>query len=349
MKKLGYQDKVVELLAKNNVSCVIYDKVQPNPTRKGTMEAAALAKSEGCDFTLGLGGGSSIDTAKSAAIMMKNPGDLWDYAYAGTGKKKPIMGAAPIVTITTTAGTGTEVDPWCVITNEETGEKLDFFSNYIFPTFSIIDPELMCSVPASLTAFQGIDAFCHALEGYIASVATPLSDLFALKAIELVTKYLPEAVDNGQNIEARENISYAANVLCGFVQSLSSCTSPHLLGQTMGGLYPKLPHGTSLIVLLKAYYKVVADKLPDKFAEVAKAMGEDVDSMQEKDRPKAFLSALDKLLVKCHVDQIKMSDYGVQKQDIEKIAKLSIDIGFDLDRYTLTLEDVISILEESYQ
>ena len=143
MKTLGIQQRVSELLKKNGIKAVVFDKVTPNPTRKCVMEAAAAAKENECDFFIGLGGGSSIDTAKATAIMMKNPGDLWEYAYTGTGGKKEIKVAAPIVTISTTAGTGTETDPYCVITNEETNEKLDFAVDAIFPTLSIIDPELM--------------------------------------------------------------------------------------------------------------------------------------------------------------------------------------------------------------
>ncbi|WP_415978397.1 iron-containing alcohol dehydrogenase, partial [Bilophila wadsworthia] len=120
MEKLGIQQRVIELLGQNGVSVAVFDKVTPNPTRTGVMAAAALAKESGCDFVIGLGGGSSIDTAKAASIMMANPGDLWDYASAGSGGRKPVSGAFPVVAISTTAGTGTEADPYAVVTNEET-------------------------------------------------------------------------------------------------------------------------------------------------------------------------------------------------------------------------------------
>lgn len=347
MEKLGYQARVIQLLKKNGVQSVVYDKVQPNPTKTGVMEAAKIAKEQGCDFTIGLGGGSSIDTAKSAAIMMKNQGDLWDYATAGTGRNQPIIGAAPIVTITTTSGTGTEADPWSVITNEETEEKLDFYGRFLFPTISIIDPKLMLTVPAKLTAYQGMDALFHAIEGYIASSASPMSDMFALKAISLVSQNLAEAVNNGKNLDARENMAFAANVLAGFVQSISACTSPHIIGQTLGGMFPKLPHGASLCVIASAYYEAVVDKVPDRFTDIARAMGEDVDKLKESEKPKAFLTALVKLIESCGIS-IRMSDYGISKSDLPKAAQISIDCGYDLDRYTLTLQDTIDILEKSY-
>ena len=167
MEKLGIQKRVTDLLKENGTEYVIFDRVQPNPTQSGVMAAAALAGKENCDFVIGLGGGSSVDTAKATAIMMKNPGVLWDYAQTGTGKNQPVSCAAPIVTISTTCGTGTETDPYCVITNEETKEKLDFALDQIFPALSIIDPELMCSLPHKLTLYQGFDALFHLAECYI--------------------------------------------------------------------------------------------------------------------------------------------------------------------------------------
>jgi alcohol dehydrogenase len=349
MKKLGYLDKLTDLLDKNNVEYTIYDQVQPNPTRKGVMEAAELIKNENCDFTIGLGGGSSIDTAKASAAMAKNPGDLWDYAYAGTGKKHIFEKAIPIVTVTTTAGTGTEVDPWCVITNEETGEKLDFGSPLLFPCISVIDPELMLSVPKELTAFQGLDALFHAIEGYIATCATPLSDMFALEAINKLSKYLPKVVHDGADIKARSEVSYAANVICGFVQSTSSCTSPHLIGQTLGGLYPGIPHGASLIMIAEAYYNAVVDKVPDRFSKMAKVMSEAKGKTNEIHDPSTFIKELRELLTVCGVSNLKMSDYGIKKEDLLMIANHAMSIDFELDRYSLSLRDIVDMLERSYK
>jgi alcohol dehydrogenase len=348
MKTLGYQYKVTQMLNKSNIDCVIYDKVQANPTGTGVAEAAALARSEGCDFTIGLGGGSSIDTAKAVALVINNSGSIWDYTQPEILEKLTKNDVLPIIAIATTAGTGTETDPWSVITNTETKEKISFKSELIFPTISIIDPELMVSLPARLTAFQGMDAFFHALEGYIAKCASPLSDLFALKAIELVVKNLPEAVRNGANIEARTNISYAANVLAGFVQSISACTSPHKIGETLGGMFPKLPHGASLIVFAEKYYEKVADKLPDRLTEISKAMGIKVEGRNKIDVSMAFFDALHNLLSNCGVENIKMSDYGIKKEDLSIVAGIAAKNGYPRDRYCLTTLDTLEILEESY-
>ena len=158
--------------------------------------------------------------------MACNTGDYWDYIPAGSGKGRAVTKALPIVAIPTTAGTGTEADPWTVITNEDVHEKIGFGNQHTFPTLSIIDPELMVSIPPHLTAYQGFDAFFHAAEGFIANCATPISDLYALEAIRLLYKYLPVAVKDGKNLKARAKVAWAST-LAGLVESTSSCTSEH--------------------------------------------------------------------------------------------------------------------------
>lgn len=157
MKDYGYLDRVRELLQKNGVPSVVFDRILPNPLKSHVMEGAALARAEGCDFVVGLGGGSSIDSAKSIAVMAANDGDYWDYIHGGTGKGMPVLRAPlPVVAITTTAGTGTEADPFTVITKEETGEKIGFGCDGTFPVISIVDPDLMTSVARSSDGLSGI-------------------------------------------------------------------------------------------------------------------------------------------------------------------------------------------------
>ena len=222
MRKYGYLGNVERYLKENGVESVVFDKVLPNPIKQHVMEAAQLCRDEKCDMVVGLGGGSSIDSAKAIAVMACNEGDYWDYITAGSGKGKPVTRALPIIAIPTTAGTGTEADPWTVVTNEELQEKIGYGCDLTYPTLSIIDPELMVSIPPHLTAYQGFDAFFHASEGFIANCATPISDLFALEAIRLLYKYLPVAVKDGRNLKARAKVAWAST-LAGMVESTSSC------------------------------------------------------------------------------------------------------------------------------
>ncbi|MDI3481073.1 MAG: hypothetical protein PWQ97_728 [Tepidanaerobacteraceae bacterium] len=352
MKSNGYLDRLVEILDRLGIEHVLFDKILPNPIKSHVMEGAALAKDEGCDFVIGLGGGSSIDSAKSIAIMAKNPGDYWDYVSGGTGKGMPVKnGALPIVAITTTAGTGTEADPWTVITKEETNEKIGYGNSYTFPTLSIVDPELMLTVPKHLTAYQGFDALFHSTEGYIAKTATPISDAYALKSIELIAKYLPVCVNDGSNIEARTQVALA-NTLSGFVESTSSCTSEHSMEHALSAHHPELAHGAGLIMLSEAYYTFFASKAPERFTAMARAMGVNVDFLPEKERPMAFVNALIKLQEDCGVRGLKMSDYGIKKEDIPALAenaRKTMGGLFEVDPYALSLEETIEIMNEAYR
>ena len=245
-----------------------------------------MARAGGCDFVVGLGGGSSIDSAKSIAVMARNPGEYWDYINGGSGKGMvPAEGALPIVAITTTAGTGTEADPWTVITKTETNEKIGAGWDCTFPALSIVDPELMLSVPPALTAFQGMDAFCHAVEGYLANIANQASDHFALDAIALVARWLPVAVADGSNLEARTAMAWA-NTAAGIVESLSCCISHHSIEHAISAHHPGVPHGAGLTMTSVAYFSKLAEKAPDRFPAMARAMGEDVDSLPPAERPR---------------------------------------------------------------
>ena len=345
MRKYGYLDKVRKLLSEQNVESVVFDKILPNPILTHVTEGAELARKENCDFVIGLGGGSSIDSAKSIAIMAKNPGNYWDYINGGSGKGRPVeKGVLPIVAITTTAGTGTEADPWTVITHQDLDEKIGFGTEETFPTLSVVDPELMTSVPPHLTAYQGFDALFHAVEGYIANIATPVSDAFALASIELIAKSLPAAVKDGDNIEARTDVALA-NTLSGFVESTSSCTSEHSMEHAMSAFYPKIAHGAGLIMLSEAYFSFFEKHVPDRFARMASAMGMEAE-------PENFVKALVRLQKDCNVDKLKMSDYGVKREELKKLsdnARYTMGGLFGMDRYKLSEGDINEIFEKAYK
>jgi alcohol dehydrogenase len=345
MKKYGYLERVQKLLSQNGAESVVFDKILPNPIRSHVMEGAAMAKAENCDFVIGLGGGSSIDSAKSIAIMAKNPGDYWDYINGGTGKGKPVtQGVLPIIAITTTAGTGTEADPWTVISHEEKEEKIGFGTNETFPTVSIIDPELMLSIPPHLTAYQGFDAFFHAAEGYIANIATPLSDAYALKSIELISGSLATAVKDGKNLEARTNIALA-NTLSGLVESTSSCTSEHSMEHAMSAFHHDLPHGAGLIMLSEAYFTYFKSVCPDRLATIAKTMGQE-------ESADGFIKGLLKMQKDCNVQNLKMSDYDIKEDELPTLAKNSHETMkglYGMDRKTLSIEDTLSIMKKAYK
>lgn len=347
MKKYGYLEQVERQLELAGVSSVLFDRILPNPIREHVMEGAALARQMGCDFIIGLGGGSSIDSAKSISIMATNEGDYWDYIEGGSGKGKPVLQRPlPIVAITTTAGTGTEADPWTVITNGK--EKIGFGLDSTFPVLSVVDPELMMTVPKRLTAFQGFDTLFHATEGYLNLRANPMSDLYAQKAITLIGRSLAKAVQNGQDEQARAEVALA-NTLAGIVECTSGCTAEHSIEHALSGAHPNLEHGAGLIMISCAYYANVAQKgnRDDRMIEMAKWIGK-----EDANSPMDFVVALQELQRQCEVDQLKMSDYQVESEEFEFLARHAREtMGslFEVDPAPLPEADVVEILANSYR
>lgn len=346
MRKHGYLDKVVELLKENDIDSIVYDKILPNPIKSHVMEAASICRERGCDLIIGLGGGSSIDSAKAIAVMACNDGDYWDYVHGGSGKGHPVKGALPIIAIPTTAGTGTEADPWTVITNKEKKEKIGFGCEYTFPSVSIVDPTLMLSIPPQLTAFQGFDAFFHAVEGYIANCATSISDLYAIEAIRLLYKYLPMAVSNGNDIKARAKVAWAST-LAGMVETTSSCISQHSLEHAMSAYYPNLPHGAGLIALSEAYFETFRNDCVKRYMKMAEVM-----TQQKSNRPSDFIDALVRMKKECHVENIRLSDWGLKAEDLPQMTQNARDtMGglFMFDPHPLLEDEVLEIYQKSFK
>lgn len=346
MKKYGYLDKVIGLLKENNVTSIVFDKILPNPIKSHVMEAATVCRENQCDFVVGLGGGSSIDSAKSISVMACNEGDYWDYINGGTGKGRPVTKALPVVAIPTTAGTGTEADPWTVITNEERQEKIGFGNELTFPVLSIVDPELMVSIPPHLTAYQGFDAFFHAAEGFIANCATPISDLYALEAIRLLYKYLPVAVKDGKDLKARAKVAWAST-LAGLVEATSSCTSEHSLEHAMSAYYPELPHGAGLIAISENYFETFRNDSMKRYMKMAEIM-----TQQKSNRPSDFIDALVRMQKECDVYGLKLSIWGLKEEDFPKMvqnARETMGGLFLFDPRPMTDEEVLNIYKKSYR
>ncbi len=348
MKANGYLDRTIGYLKENGVESVVFDKILPNPILDHVTEAAQLVKDNGCDFILGLGGGSSIDSAKSIAVMATNPGNYWDYIGSGSGKGLPLENKAlPIIAIPTTAGTGTESDPWTVITKTETNEKTGFgVSPDTFPVLSIVDPELMLTVPPKLTAFQGIDAFCHSAEGYVANISQPVSDVFALSSIKLIAENLPSVVKDGSCIEGRSALAWASTQ-AGLVESTSTCISEHSIEHALSAHHHSLQHGAGLACLLVPYFTVQIEKNPsERHVDMAKAMG------YPAEKPEDFILALKKLLKDCGLEDLKLADYGIEKSEAKEIAENSfyaMGALFDFDPCTLNIDDVVRIVEMCFE
>lgn len=346
VKKYGYLERVEKELELAGAEHVLFDQVRPNPTVENVMDGAEAAKENGCDFVVALGGGSVMDCTKSIALMVSNEGHLWDYSHSGGGgKKDPKHDAIPIICITTSAGTGSEVDCEAVISHDTLIEKSSILHPSMFPTISVVDADLMMTVPPHLTACQGIDAFFHATESVINTTENPIGEMFALKAIELIAKNLPIAYEDGSNREARANMALA-NTLAGYYML---CTSGHSIEHVMGSYHPDLIHGAGLAMTGHAYYNFFAER---KAAEIpmikmAKAMG-----VENPTSGMDFIKALDELLEKIGCADLKMSEEGITREELKLYPKRIHEIlGGDTEADPLHLsdEDYLEIYEKSYR
>ena len=345
----GYLARTEEQLHKAGVETVVFAGATPNPTVSDVNAGAKAARENGCDFLVALGGGSVMDCSKGIAVMATNEGELWDYVTIGSGKGHPIaVRPLPIVAVTTTAGTGSETDNSGVITKEDTFEKAFIGDASLFPVLAIVDPELMTTVPPAFTAYQGFDALFHSTEGYIAGGANLMSDMYALTAIEHLAKYLPRAVKDGKDMEARTHVAWG-NTLSGAVMCLTLITSEHAMEHALSAYHPALPHGAGLIMISKAYYKYFIEHhaCDDRFVRMAQVMG-----MPEATKPEDFLTALTRLQEACGVADLKMSDYGIKPDELETLMRNSrevMGIMYTSDRVKMSDEDIVNVYKESYK
>ncbi len=349
-KRNGALEKTEKELKLAGAETVLFDKIMPNPLKQTIMEGAAFAKENHCDFIVALGGGSVMDASKAIAAMAANDGDLWDYISGGTGKGLPLVQEPlPVIAITTTAGTGSEVDQWGVVSNEETDEKIGFGGyDSLFPQIAIVDPQLMKSVPAEFTAYQGFDALFHSVECYISAAANLMSDMYALTAIENIGAYLARAVKDGSDMEAREHVAFA-NTLSGVVMTISSCTSEHSMEHAMSAYHHDLPHGAGLIMISKAYFTYFIENhaCDERFIRMAQALGK-----TDAKEPMDFIAALVELQEQCGVADLKMSDYGIKPDEFMTLAqnaRATMGGLFFCDRVLLSDEECAAIFEKAYR
>ena len=344
----GYLATLESELDSAGVAHVLFDKVQANPLEPTVQEGVEAGRAAGVDFVIGLGGGSVMDAAKAIAAMIPQKGGrVWDYMATGTSEHRPFNAPLlPFVAITTSAGTGSEVDAGSVITSPVTHEKGAFFSQC--PALAVVDPELMLTVPAKFTAYQGFDALFHNTEGYISKFGNEMGAMVELEAIRLLGKWLPVAVADGSNLEARTKVAFA-NTLGGYSMDVSTCTSEHAIEHALSGEHQDLPHGAGLIMISLAYYRTFIERgdCPEKFVDMARALGK-----ADATKPSDFLDALASLQKACGVDALAMSDYGIREDELPGMAPLArkaVGMLFSCDPSELSDDDVLSILRTSWK
>ena len=349
-KASGALEKTQAQLARAGVEYVVCANIRENPAKELVMEAAQVARDNGCDFIVALGGGAVLDSAVAVAAMATNPGDLWDYVNGGTGKGKPLVNKPlPQVTITLTAGTGSEINNWGVISNLETHEKIGFGGTpELVPVLAVVDPELMRTVPAKYTAYQGFDALFHNTEVMMSNGVNLLSETLALSAIANIAQYLLRAVKDGNDLEAREHVAYGSTI-AGMTMQLTSTTAQHSMEHAMSAYHPSLPHGAGLIMISVEFARffIGHHACDAQFIKMARAMG-----LPDADKPEDFLTALVQLQEACGVADLKMSDYGFARDEAMTLAvnaRETMGGLFLANPCPLSDEECAGIFEKSYR
>jgi len=312
MVKLGILDGIKKALEQSKVQFAIYDGVATEPTVDFVQEGLKAYKENGCDFLLAVGGGSPIDTAKAIAVMVTNPGSIEDYKGLGKIANKGV----PLVAIPTTAGTGSEVTVFTIITDTKTDVKMLIISPFLMPEVALVDPLLTLSCPRGLTAAVGIDALTHAIEAYVSVKAQPMSDIFCLSAIELISGNLRQAWANGNNIEAREKTMLGATQ-AGIAFCNSSVALVHGMSRPIGA-YFHVPHGASNAALLGVVMDFSLIGNPTRYAHIAKAMGEDIGGLTDLEAAELGAEAVKRLIKDTKVPSLR--ELGVDKEKLDKLA-----------------------------
>ena len=314
LAKIGVAARVAGLLQAKGIGATIFDGAQANPTEGNVLAGLTALKADGCDFVISLGGGSPHDCAKGIALCATNGGSIRDYE----GVDKSAKPQLPLVAINTTAGTASEMTRFCIITDETRHVKMAIVDRNVTAILSVNDPALMIGMPAGLTAATGMDALTHAIEAYVSIAATPITDACALKAVELISLHLREAVSNGEDMNAREQMAYA-QFLAGMAFNNASLGYVHAMAHQLGGFY-NLPHGVCNAVLLPHVEAFNASVSAERLRDVAAAMGVDVAGLDAKQGAEASLVAIRRLAVDIGIPT-GLAQLGLKDADISILAQ----------------------------
>ena len=313
----GVAEKVINILKEQNIEFVIYDEVLPNPTCEVVNNGLIELKKHECDFVVSIGGGSPQDTAKAVALLATNGGDIKTYEGVNVTKNK----ALPIVAVNTTAGTSSEVTINYVITDEERHVKMVMVDKNSLATITVNDPELMVDKPAALTAATGMDALTHAIETLVTPGAYAVTDATALDAVKIIFDYLPRAVRNGHDIEAREQMVYAI-FLTGIAFSNAGLGNVHAMAHQLGGVY-NLPHGVCNAMLLPHVEEVNAKHVPEKFVPIAKVLDFDVKGKSAEECAAFVIEKIKELSKEVGIPET-LTELGVNDIDLDLLAENSM-------------------------
>jgi alcohol dehydrogenase class IV len=344
--KLQY-GKVIQILEAAGLSVVHFDGVIPNPTVEVITAGAQLAKVSGVDMIVGLGGGSSMDVAKAISVVATHQGTAWDYLFYKTPQPDATK-LLPVISVSTTSGTGSQVTQVSVITNSQERDKSAMYNNILYPQYCIIDPELMISVPKFVTATTGFDVLCHAFESTINPGTGAYVDLLAWEAISIVVENLPDLLSNLGDVEKREKMAWA-DTLAGLCIANAGVTLPHGMGMAISGMYPNVAHGESLAIVYPAFTRFTWESAIAQFSTLARILNPALKTVSNENAAEASVEEMDKFLQKIGL-WIGLEEKGMPASEIEALAKQCMVLpDYKGNPRVATSAEMVELVKASYK
>ena len=351
--EIGLMDKVKGILKESNIDSEVFMDVNPNPLSTQIDKGAEFGRKANCDMIIGFGGGSSIDAAKGIAIAIGHNKPIWNFCPGSQEVlDTPTSKTLPVITVSTTSGTGSHVTCFSVITNPENKEKPGLGSEFLFPRVAIVDPEIMLTMPSNITASTGFDVLAHAIEAYTSNEATPITDLYCQEAIRLVGLYLRKAFKDGNDLEARSAMALA-DTYAGYSITVAVITLCHSISHVVGGISETV-HGETLAAMTPHTMRFSMLKAPQKFKNVGlllnnRCIKKDNEDVNGKELEFSIVE-VEKLIKEIGLNT-PLSEQGVKESDLENIAKQTVGymaIGVDLDLRKAEESEVLEILKKSF-
>lgn len=339
-------ESVKKILTDKGLEVAHYDGVLPNPTVEIITAGGKIARDFGAEVIIGLGGGSSMDSAKAISVEATHEGTSWDYLFYKTPQPDPSK-LIPVIAVSTTSGTGSQVTQVAVITNPSVRDKSALYNNILYPQVCIVDPELMISVPKFVTATTGFDVLCHAFESTINPGTGAYVDLLAWEAISIVVEYLPKVLNDLGNLEAREKMAYA-DILAGLCIANAGVTLPHGMGMAIGGMYPHVAHGESLAIVYPAFAEFTWEAAIPQFARLARALNPELILVADIEAASKSPSEIVSFLRNIGLNKT-LKDVLMPESEIEALAKQCMVLpDYKGNPRVASLEDMIELVRQSY-
>ena len=339
----GLIEHVTKILKDNQISYVVYDEVEPDPSVETVDKVAQVFQQEEGDALIAIGGGSPIDTAKGVRVIASNGGSIRDYAGVNLIKQASNI---PLIAIPTTSGTGSEVTIFAVLSDCEENRKVTVTSPFVAPDISIVDPKMTMTAPPKITAASGFDAFAHGAETFVSRIAQPASDVLALSAMSTVSRYLRRAVYNGEDVEARIKMA-EASLLAGMAFNQSFLGLTHAIGSAVSG-HAHVSHGVAIGLLLPGVIRYNSISLMDKYVEMASVF-RDIDlSLPDREITDQFIEEVTRLRDDVGLPQ-KLQQVGVKEEQLKAIANDSVKSGmWKFNPRRATEEEILGLLKQLF-